>query len=427
MNVFLLIWCGQLVSLIGSGLTSFALGVWLYQNTGSSTIFSLFYLFITLPLALLSPIAGVVVDRWDRRRIMILSDTGAALCTAVIALFLLNDHLNIALIYLATALTSIAGAFQLPAYMAALPQLVPKTLLGQANGMIQIAEAASRLIAPILAGFLLDIIHLSGIIVIDFVTFFLSLITLSLVTFPQLKIPSEEQSAPSSLWREAVEGWTYIVSRPGLLGLLIYMTCNDFIVGVVLVLLTPLVLSFASAATLGTITSFSGIGMLLGGLLVSLKGGTRNRITILFTFVFLGGVSISIGGLRPSVVLIGFGSFLGFFGVPIIDSSCQVIFQKKSPLHLQGRVFSFYQTVSTLAMPLAALLAGPLADRIFEPLMAGDGLLADSIGSIIGVGKGRGIGLLFIVMGLSMMLITLVAYCYRPLRLVEDDLPDAIE
>lgn len=272
MGTFLVIWCGQLVSLIGSGLTSFALGVWLYQHTGSSTLFSLFYLFISLPFTLASPIAGVFVDRWDRRLVMIWSDCGAALCTVAIALLLLNEHLNIWLIYFATALTSIFSAFQVPAYVAATTQLVPIQFLDRANGLIQVANAASSLIAPILAGYLLGIIKLSGIIIFDFVTFFLSILTLSLVAIPRLKALPEEDIQKSSFRQEALDGWAYIASRPGLLGLLLYMMCNNFIIGIVLILLTPLVLSFASAATLGAITSMGGVGMLLGGVLFSIKG-----------------------------------------------------------------------------------------------------------------------------------------------------------
>ncbi|PSF37822.1 MFS transporter [Aphanothece hegewaldii CCALA 016] len=426
MGSFVLIWCGQLVSLIGSALTSFALGVWLYQHTGSTTLFSLFYLFVSLPFTLASPIAGVLVDRWDRRLVMIVSDSGAALCTVAIAFFLLNNHLNIWLIYPLTALISIFGAFQVPAYIAATTQLVPKQSLDRANGMIELADAVSSLIAPILAGYLLGIIQLSGIIIIDFVSFFISILTLSMVSIPRLKTVSETSLDQNTFIQEALDGWNYIASRPGLLGLLLYMMCNNFIIGLVLILLTPLVLSFSSAESLGTISSMGGIGMLLGGILFSLKGGSQRQIYALFTFVFLGGLSILIGGLRASVLLIGFASFLGFFGIPIINSASQVIFQKKSPLHLQGRIFSFYQMGETIALPVAAIIAGPLADQIFEPLMTQDGVLANSIGQIIGLGKGRGIGLLFIVMGLLMMLITLLAYCYRPLRLVEDDLPDAI-
>jgi MFS family permease len=427
MGSFLVIWGGQLVSLIGSGLTSFALGVWLYQNTGSSTLFSLFYLFVSLPFTLVSPVAGVFVDRWDRRRVMIFSDCGAALCTVAIAFLVLNEQLPIGLIYLATGLTSIFSAFQLSAYMAATTQLVPKQTLERANSLIQVADAASRLIAPILAGYLLEIIQLPGIILLDFVTFFLSILTLSLVAIPRLQTLPEADSQKSSFRQEALDGWTYITSRPGLRGLLLYMMCNNFIFGIVFILLTPLVLSFASAATLGTITSVSGVGMLLGGVLFSLKGGSQRQIYVLFTFVVLGGLAISLCGLRASVPLIGVGTFLGFFGIPIINSASQVILQKKSPLHLQGRIFSFYQTVVTIALPIAALVAGPLADRIFEPLLMPGGLLVNRIGPIVGVGRGRGIGLLLIVMGLSMMLITLLAYRYRPLRSVEDDLPDALE
>lgn len=427
MNSFVLIWFGQLVSLIGSGLTSFALGVWLFEHTGSTTIFSLFYLFVTLPFTLISPLAGVLIDRWDRRLVMILSDSMAALCTVAIAFFLINNHLNVWLIYPVTALISICNAFQIPAYLAATTQLVPKNSLERANGMIQMADAGANLIAPILAGYLLGIIHLSGIIILDFVSFFISLVTLAMIPFPRLKTSGEANLDQRTLIQEALEGWHYLASRRGLLSLLIYMMCNNFIIGMTLILLTPLILSFASAEYLGMITSMGGIGMFLGGVLFSIKGKVKRQIQALFTFIFLGGVAIFIGGLRPSVILIGFATFLGFLGIPIVNSVSTVIFQKKSPLHLQGRIFSFYQTAETFALPVAAIVAGPLADRIFEPLMTPDGLLASSVGQVIGVGKGRGIGLLFMVMGLILMLMTVIAYSYRPLRLVEDELPDAIQ
>src|SRR5215470_7657169 len=159
-QVFLLVWCGQLVSRVGSGLTAFALGVWVYQRTGSATLFTLMAICTTLPDLLLSPLAGALVDRWDRRWAMILSDAGAGLCTLGIVLLLMLERLEIWHLYLIMALSSACKSFQLPAYLASLTLLVPKRHYGRASGMMQIEQAASHAFAPILGAFLLVTIHL---------------------------------------------------------------------------------------------------------------------------------------------------------------------------------------------------------------------------------------------------------------------------
>ena len=167
MRTFSIIWLGQCVSIIGSGLTRFALGLWVYQHTGSVTNFALIALSSILPHLLLSPLAGALVDRWDRRKAMIFSDIGAGLSTLLIAMFFFVNRLEVWHIYLATALSSACGTFQWPAYTAAISLLVPKKNLGRANGMVQFGQAASEILTPILAGVLLVTIRLSGIILID--------------------------------------------------------------------------------------------------------------------------------------------------------------------------------------------------------------------------------------------------------------------
>ena len=179
---FALIWFGQLISLVGSGLTSFALGVWVYQTTGSVTSYTLVILCAMAPNILLSPVAGALVDRWDRRRAMLLSDTGAGLGTlAIVLLLTYNKGGQLWPILLATATSSAFSAFQWPAYAASTALLVPKEQLGRANGMVQFAQAVGFIASPALAGYLVTRIHVQGVILIDFITFAFAVFTLLLV------------------------------------------------------------------------------------------------------------------------------------------------------------------------------------------------------------------------------------------------------
>lgn len=426
-QVFLIIWFGQLISLIGSGLTSFALGVWVYQRTGSVTQFSLILLSAILPSILISPIAGVFIDRWNRRWCMILSDSSAGITTVVIALLLASGNLEIWHIYIAVGFSSICKAFQLPAYTTSTSSLVPKEFLPRASGMVQSAQACAQLISPLLAGVLLDIIQLQGIILIDFATFLFALTTLLLVCFPHVNTTIVSQDKKPSIWHEAIEGLTYIAVRPGLLIILILFTLDNFVIGLVEVLLTPLVLSFTSVTVLGSIQSIGGGGMLLGSLAMSIWEGPKPLIRGIFAFDLLAHLCILAFGLRTSAEVFAVANFILFFSLPLVNGWFDAILLRKIHPNIQGRVFATIQMICWLCIPLAYIMAGPLAERIFEPLMATNGLLAGSVGKIIGVGSGRGIGLLFITMEIPVLLITIVAYRHPRLWFLEYELPDAIE
>ncbi|BAZ22956.1 major facilitator superfamily MFS_1 [Kalymmatonema gypsitolerans NIES-4073] len=429
MSIFVLVWLGQIVSLLGSSLSNFALNVWVYQQTGSITQLSFLILFTTLPIVIISPLAGVLVDRWNRRWVMILSDSGAALSTLTMALLLVSGQIHIwhiYLIYIATAVSSSFSAFQWPAYKAATTLLVPKKHLGRASGMTQLAQALGQLLSPVLAGILLEVIQLSGIIVLDFSSFLFSLTTLLLVRFPHHKVTESQETNKTSLLTEALYSFHYLTARSGLLALLFFLASSNFLLGILQVLAYPLILSLASPAQLGIIMFIGGVGMVTGSLLMSTWGsGRQSYINILFCFMLLNGFSMMVAGLYPSVFLFAVAAFLFFLGLPFINSSAQVIFQKKVAPEIQGRVFSLNSAICGSCLPLAYLVAGPLADRIFEPLMIVNGPLAGTIGQLIGTGPSRGIGLMFIVLGILTMLMTIVAYQYAPLRLVEDELPDA--
>lgn len=426
MRVFLLVWFGQLISLIGSGLTNFTLGVWVYQRTGSVTQFSLILLFGLLPSIVVSPLAGAMVDRWNRRWCMILSDSGAGVTTVAVALLLVAGNLQLWHIYLAVGLDSVFKAFQLPAYTASTSLLVPKEQLPRANGMVQSAQACAQLFSPLLGGVLLGVIQLQGVMLVDFATFLFALITLLLVRFPDAKTDAIPKERKTSLWQEAIEGSTYIFVRPGLLALLIVFAINNFVLGMIEVLFTPLVLSFTSITVLGTIQSIGGAGMLLGSVVMSVWGGPPTLIRGVFGFAFLNQLCILALGLRTSATLFALAFFLFFFSLPFINGYSNAIFLKKVTPDIQGRVFATINMICLSCIPLAYVVAGPLADRIFEPLMAADGLLAESIGQIIGVGPGRGIGLLFITMEIIAILVTFSIYRYPRLRFVEEELPDVI-
>jgi MFS family permease len=427
LKAFTVVWFGQLVSVIGSGLTSFALGVWIFERTGSATQFALIGLFAVLPRVVLSPLAGMIVDRWDRRRAMIVSDAGAGLSTLVLVLLLFTNRLEIWHIYLIVGASAAFSTVQWPAYAAATTLLVSKKNLGRANGMIQFGQAAGEILAPALAGILLLTIRLEGVILIDFATFFLAAITLLLVRFP--KPPGTVAGESENMWLkpEITFGWNYIRARAGLLDLLLFFAVVNFMWGMVGALIVPMILGFTTSDMLGVIISTAGVGMLAGSLVMSAWGGPQRRINSVLGFEFLSGICFLLIGLRPSFWLTALGAFGAHATIAIVYGSNQAIWQSKVAPDVQGRVFATQQMVAKAASPLAYLLAGPLADNLFEPWLAPAGLLTESVGHIIGFGPGRGIGLLFIMMGMIKMAVTVVGYADPRIRFVEDELPDAID
>lgn len=425
-RTFLIIWFGQLVSLTGSGLTGFAIGVWVFLRTGSTTLFALIQVFSSIPTILVGPFAGALVDRWDRRKAMLLSDAGAAACTLSILLLLSAGKLEIWHIYLLLALSASFASFQWPAYSAATALLVPKEQLGRANGMVQIAEGVAQILAPVTAGILIETILLQGVIAIDLATFLVALTTLLIVRIPRPEISAEGQAGKGSLFREAVYGWTYIRQRAGLFALLLFFFVVNFLTSIVSVLFTPLILTISTPVVLGILTSMAGLGFLIGSVLMSIWGGPRRKIRGIFISELMVTAALLLLGSTTNLYLLGFGAFLAFLSFPLLQTCSQTIWQRKTAPDIQGRVFAFRRVIAWSSLPLAYLAAGPLADKVFSPLLVEGGALAGSMGKVFGVGPGRGIGLLYIVLGLVTFVATAVAYAYTPLRDVETLLPDRL-
>jgi MFS family permease len=425
MPAFLVTWLGQVVSMVGSGLTSFALGVWVFERSASPTLFALIGLFAVLPKVIFSPIAGALVDRLDRRFVMILADAGAGLSTLFVALMLFNNRLELWHIYLSAALSALCGTFQWPAYTATVTQLVPQKHLGRANGMNQFGRAAAEIFSPLLAGALMLTIQLQGVILIDVATFLFAMFTLLLVRFPRLAASTDGMDL-AAFKRDLTFGWRYILARKGLLNLLFFQVTVNFIWGMVGALIVPMILSFTTANKLGAVITIAGTGMLTGSLLMTAWGGPRRRVNGVIGFELLSGICFMLMGLQPAFWPVAVGAFGAHITIAIVFGSNQALWQTKVESKNQGRVFAAQQMFASLAAPLAYLLAGPLAEKIFEPWMASGGALYYPLGTYLGTGAGRGIGLMFVLMGLAKIGISTLAYLNPRVRRIEDELPDAV-
>ena len=422
-NTFLVVWAGQFVSTLGSSLTAFAAAWWVFERTGSATQFSLTVLFEVLPFVFVSPFAGVIVDRYSRRRVMILSDTVAALSSALLLVLLLLGQLEVWHIYLATLVNSVANVFQGPAYSASISLLVPKEWLGRANGLVQLSGASGRLVAPVAAGFLLAVMGLKGVIAVDLATFAVALATLLLVRFPRLEKKTEELG---TVWHDLLTGWRYLTRRRGLLGLALFYLLYNFLNNFGLVLTVPLILSFTTSKVLGVVLSVGGAGMVLGGLLMAALGPSNRLVKLNLGFLLLSGVGVVFVGLRPSPALIAAGLFVFYFAFAVAGAASSALFQRKVAPEVQGRVFATTQMLGFVGEPFAYLLVGPLAEFVFGPLLMPGGRLAGSVGRVLGVGEGRGMGLLTVMTGSLIVMTTAMTYLVPAVRRLEQELPDEV-
>ncbi|HEY9828649.1 MAG TPA: MFS transporter [Stenomitos sp.] len=426
MQQFLILWFGQLVSLIGSQLTSFALSVWVYQQTHSTTLFAFLLGLNTLPVILLSPLIGTLADRLNRQRVMLFSDFSAGLSTVALAIAIHINYLPIGLIATLILVNATFTSFMQPTFTAATSQLVPAKYLDRASGLNQISHSVAQLLAPVLGGVLLMSIGLSGIILIDVGSFVIAVLTQIFIRIPNLPLSTTEHPT-ESIKTSALKAIEFLKVRPGLIALLAFFVVKNGLTSIVYVATTPYVLSFASSAVLGSIFSIGGLGMVAGGIILSILPESRSRIQTIMAFCGLSGLTLMVLAIQNSVTTFMVGSFLFFFGLPLLHGSGQVIFQRKVPTALQGRVFAFNEAIAGASVPLGYLLAGPLSDLVFEPLMQPNGLLANSVGQILGVGPGRGIALLFVVVGLCHATLAGLIALYKPLRNLEQLLPDASE
>lgn len=400
MKKFLMIWSGELISSIGSGMTAFALSVYVYQTTGSATYVSLITLLAYLPTVLLSPLGGVLADRYDRRLLMIIGDLFSGLGLAYVLWNIQAGSDSMLPICIGVTFNAVFVALLEPSFRATITELLTEEEYARASGMVQIAGNAKFLISPALAGILLAVADIRLILLIDIGTF---LITVTTVAIVRKSVGKAVKTERQGIGREMRLGFAEINKSKGIRILIILMSFVCFFVGILQTLTSPMVLAVSNAETVGIMESLCAVGMLLGSVFIGILGIKKNFSTVLCVAGILSGIFIALTGVNKSIFVTGAGIFLFFLALPFMNTSADVLIRKNIPNELQGRVWGIISLLSQTGTVLAYALSGVLADFVFEPLLSDNGVLSDSIGALIGTGTGRGIGFMLILSGICII------------------------
>ncbi|MFF1906907.1 amino acid adenylation domain-containing protein [Kitasatospora sp. NPDC058218] len=422
MRRFLGVAAGQQISMIGSALTEFALPVWIYLTTGSLAQFGLLAACGLVPGILAAPIAGAVVDRGDRRRIMLYGDVAAGLTQAVMLLLYLTGGLAVWHAYVLIAVLSTALTFQRLAWNSAVPQLVPKRFLGRANGIVQMAFGLAQFLVPLFAVGLLAALGLGGILALDVASYVVATGVTLAVRFPDVMAAQRRESVAA----EIRAGFRRALGSRHFRAMLLFFAVLNIFLSPLFLLTTPLVLSFAPLAAAGWVAVAAGLGAVLGGLTLLVWGGPRRLRLRGVLFATLGlAAACLVTGLRPSVVPVALGAFGMAYGLALVNGVYATIVQTKVPLRFHGRVIAVNTMVAWSTLPVGFAVVAPLGPRLVQPLVDEDGALAGTVGRLIGTGEGRGIGLLYLLFGLAMALLVLACLAVPALRHFDRDVPDA--
>jgi len=424
-SAYYMVWLGQFVSSFGTMLTTFALGVWLFQRTGSVLDFSTMIAFSTLPALLLLPWTGGFADRNDKRTILIACDSSAALCIGTVGLLVWSGHFALWHLYAVQAVLSIGIAFQGPAAYVTITKLVPRSQLGRASGMFALSSAVSQLAAPLVAASLLSAIQLQGIVLIDLLTFAAALLGLVLAKFPPTLGPVAAGTARRTLFHDAEQAIGFFEKHPTLAMLFGYMSMGGFLLGCVIVLVTPMVLSRHSEQVLAWISSSGALGGVGSGIAMVAWGGPRRWTPALLALNLVGGLAVALAGYTDSVAVLCACSFTVMFCSTMLSACAQSVWRRKVPRDRQGSVAALKQAVALALIPLSAIIGGVLSNYLFEPALMPGGIWADGVGAWFGIGKGRGTGFFFFATGMLASAAALISLSTRRLYRLEADVPDA--
>ena len=414
---FLVIWSGEFLSGIGTGLTAFTLAAYAFRQTGLATSAAMIVLFTFLPAFLLRPVGGVLADRMDRRLLMIFGNLGSALgIVLILVLMTVNNH-GLWVIYPGVVLSSVFVAFHNPAYKASVSDFLPRELYEKASGLLQLSGSAPLLLAPFIAGFLMSVIDIRFILLIDILTFVFSAVVILFIRRTMKdNVKEKSKSKESHFIKEMAEGFKMIVENRGILILTSVVSLILFYVGLLQALLGPMVLSFTDTATLGAVQSICAVGMLISSLLIGGFGGRRRFVPVLSIALGLMGLFFSFIGMRGSIRMIIIPGFLFFFALPFVNSSIEVLIRQNISNEKQGRAWSLISFITYFGAIIAYAIAGFLADKIFNPLFMPGGVLAVSLGHIFGVGPGRGIAFIFFISGITVIFLSTIIYRSKSIR-----------
>jgi MFS transporter, DHA3 family, macrolide efflux protein len=423
---FSLVWLGQIVSVLATNMSAFALTIFVFQKTGSATALGLVQVFFITPFLLITPFAGVMVDRHNRKMMMMVSDLMAGLATVGVLVLQAMGVLEVWHLYVAAVFQGLGNAFQWPAYSAAITTMIPKEQYGRANGMMSLVEIGPGVFAPMLAGAFLPSIGLTGILSIDVITFILAIIILLSVHIPQPPHTEEGQQVQGNIFKEAAFGFRYIFARPSLLGLQLVFFFGNLCTGIAYTVLSPMILlrTNDNSVSLGAVLSAGAIGGVVGGVVMGAWGGFKRRVHGVLAGWIVSGLFFAMVGVGTWLPLwIAANALSGLF-VPLINGSNQAIWQSKVAPDVQGRVFSARTLIAWLTNPISPLIGGTLADYVLEPMMRTSNSFSSFFGWLVPPGPGAGMGLLIIFGALGGLLVGLTGYFIPFIYNAETILPD---
>jgi MFS transporter, DHA3 family, macrolide efflux protein len=414
----------QTVSQIGSTMSFLAVGIYMYQQTGQATPLALFSLFLLLPNILAGGVAGVLADRYDRRTLMIVGDTGAALGSLALAIIVSSGNFQLWHVYAAALWQALFSAIQRPAFEASVSQLVPEEQRQRANAILQMGKPASLFISSALTGLLYVAIGVVGIFGIDLISFLVAVVTTLVVRIPAPPRTQGESPARQSMLKEWGAGLHFLWSRRPLFVLVMLASVFSFLITSAYALTTPYVLArTGSELALGIITAIMSVGGLVGGIVIGVWGGFKRRIyTILITMILV--IISTIGfGTNQSPIVMGAVLFVGMMGVTGANATLMTLLQSKVPGDMQGRVFAIFMQLTLALTPLGYLLIGPLADQVFTPLASSPAWTEGTPGMLFGIGAAGGMGVLFAITGALGLIATLITFALPSVRNMEATLP----
>ncbi|PKM71822.1 MAG: MFS transporter [Firmicutes bacterium HGW-Firmicutes-16] len=413
---FILLWSGELVSSIGSGLTSFGLGVYVFQQTGKVSAMALVILLAFLQSLLLSAPSGVLADRYDRRLLMVIGDSLSAVGLVFILICMMRGEAQLWQICVGVTISSVFSSLLEPSYRATVTDLLTEEQYTKASGLVQVAGSAKYLISPIIAGYLLTVSDIKLLLIIDICTFFVT-VGSTLAVRSGLKSKKSEQT--KSFISEFIDGWEAISEKRGVLVLVIVASVMTFFLGFVQTLSMPMILAFTNSSSLGTTETICASGMLVTSVIIGILSIKKGYVKLLSASLFCAGVFMVGFGLRQNIVLICVSGFLFFAMLPFANTCLDFLVRTNIENSVQGRAWGLIGLISQLGYVAAYALSGVLSDYVFNPLLLDNGALADSVGKIIGTGTGRGTGFLIIISGGLLCVTSLVLYSLKSVKKLE--------
>lgn len=416
---FLVIWIGELISNIGSGMTAFGLGVYVWQLTHSAVDVSMVEMAALLPMILLCPVAGVLADRFDRRLLMILGDIVSAFGLIVMLVLMNTGNIQVWQICLCVGFGSAFVALLDPAYKATITDLLTEDGYAKASGMMSIANSSKFLISPIIGGLILAAFNMQMILTIDILTFVVTVAAIFSVR-KSLAVKSQVKKEMDFL-KDLKEGWQIILESKGVMLLIVLVSLLMFYMGFIQVLSKPMVLSFTSEKTTGILQTIVACGMMVSSIMIGSGILKKNFVNVMVISFIASGITMAGFGATTSIPVIIISGFLFFASLPYATTSIDVLIRKSIENEKQGRAWGLISLVSQLGYVVAYVLAGVLADYVFNPALIEGGVLADTVGKVIGTGETRGIGFLIILAGLGLIITALIVSKSKSIREMEGE------